>query len=54
MNLHSAEFPHVRVEYDSNELPVECDFVLRQSIHARDAYCVFSCCVVFFSRDLSS
>ena len=46
--LYSPEFPHVGVENDSNELPVECDFVSLQIMYARDASRVSSCCVVFF------
>ena len=45
---HSPEFPHVRVENDSNELLVECDLVVRQLMHACDFFSVFPCCVVSF------
>ena len=41
---HSPEFPHVRVENDSNELSVEW----RQLMHACDTFSVFPCCVVSF------
>ena len=47
MKLHSPESPHVCVENDSYELPVTCEVVLRQIMHARDAFSVFPCCVVF-------
>ena len=48
MKLHPPVSPHVCVENDSNELPVKCDVVLRQFMHACDAFSVFSCCVVSF------
>ena len=48
MNLHSPEFPHVSVENDSNELSVKCDLVLREFMHACDAFSASPCCVVSF------